>query len=403
MIWIVVRSVRITSITLTEKLSSMEISASYLSAHGLHVTRICFRASMSLEWQSSALKTVCALCPNVMEIIIPQGFPVIDGAESSQTQPDQPQNRFMNCLECLAIIATGFRRLCTLTFKDYCVQPRGCDHWVTFFECVNPGLLHISSVTPVSNEALQIMAARCRQLQSLEGDFPLLTDDLLSAIVDACPDLSVLCALHSQRLTQQGLAKLLERCKKLATLGTTVWLGASLTLSSSLRNLKLCITETPSEVVRAVGNFCPQLRELTIISTSAGGRHCDPKALLALARGCPQLRSLSLSVRATDALLAVLGRYCRELSSLLFDIAATNAVTNAGLYELARGCPQLQTFRCTLSLPVTMVGVTALATHCRLLRRLDVTESVCDNACVINRLKVCIKGHPMHPFMRVET
>jgi hypothetical protein len=97
---------------------------------------------------------------------------------------------------------------------------------------------------------------------------------------------------------------------------------------------------------------------------------------VALAQGCPHLSNLRLDVQPNDAVLVALGAHCHDLTRLSLRVTSNDALTDVGLCALAQGCPKLRTLSGIFEPPVTMVGVTALASHCHHLRELQLSRLV---------------------------
>jgi hypothetical protein len=394
--WVALRSVRITSLCVTSTFATKKL-LDYLRVNGAHVTRVCFEESSSYGRIAGCLKNapkgICAHCPNVTEIAVPFGFSPADCEAYIQAWPGLQEISIRDNIEVLNCIASGFRHLRAVTVVNCNRQEAGSDRWISFFKNVNTNLLDVESFTPISVAALSIMAARCPQLRTLSGSFPELTGDLLLVIAEGCPELTVVNIPKSREVTKRGLTSLLQACKCLTELSTPIWLGDAIKLSTSLHALHMVNADNaPSEILSTLGAHCPQLRQLTLTSLAASREHCDREILQQFTQGCPHLSYLRISLRPTDALFTLLGKYCHALSFLSLQPYTTHAVTDEGVCALAQGCPNLHTLRCTLAHPVTIVGITVLATHCRHLSQLTVSKTVNIDAQVISHLKVLVSG-----------
>jgi hypothetical protein len=92
--------------------------------------------------------------------------------------------------------------------------------------------------------------------------------------------------------------------------------------------------------------------------------------LVAIAQGCPQLRSLHLrncvwgsnSGVVTDTVLVAFATHCPSLTTVY--LGNCDQVSDVGVTELARSCPWLRKLTFT-SAGVTIKGLRAISAHCR--------------------------------------
>jgi hypothetical protein len=290
----------------------------------------------------------------------------------------------------LHTLICGFRNLTAAGASYFCDQD-----WATFFQSVNPGLRHVDLLARIPNSALMIMASRCRELQTLKGNFPDLMDDVLDMIAQGCPELSVVSIPLSSHVTADGITALAQ-ARKLTELSICTPLSAAAILQCpQLRHLCVWNTCNMTNILRALCEACFQLTSLTLRSDNA----VPCNEVVSLVQACPSLQELSLNTVPTDALLCAFGEHCHHLTGLKLNFSAS-AVTDAGICALAQGCPRLLCLEDHLVAPVSMVGITALATHCPRLRNVWVMKPVAgagQSASIqVNKLCVHVRGNALN-------
>jgi hypothetical protein len=261
----------------------------------------------------------------------------------------------------------------------------------TFPATVSTTLAYLHVDCHIDNVDLLSLTQRCPLLHTLHGVLFELTDAVLMEIADRCPLLRVINLSESPSVTTKGIAQFTQRVQ-LTELYTSCLDEAVVALLPHLCTLHVTESENAvqmSLVVLAVAAHCTQLREF---STS---QDVDETSLIALVTGCRLLETLEVDTAPTDAVLNALSLHCSYLGSLHLRLHV-GSVSDAGVCALARGCPRLRGLSTRLTAPVTMVGITALATHCRSLHIIHVNHSVvrgesyCENKLMVHKLRVIV-------------
>lgn len=238
-------------------------------------------------------------------------------------------------------------------------------------------ILSLRGCTLVSDIGIEALARGCRTLESLDmgNAHNNITQAALVSVGRWCPALEHLCLQDWLGALDIGLAAVGDGCPGFNRLILTFWRASSTQLLAG---------------IRAVGATC---KALAVVDLG----YCDAVVgLKALARGCPGLKRLSLSMSTvgdddlvafahncrdlthldipngdiTDAGLAVLGSACGNLLKL--DIGGCGAVSDAGLAALCEGCRQLTQLRVACCPRLTDVGLIAIGSRLRGLLALDV-------------------------------
>jgi hypothetical protein len=377
--WVMTRSVRVASLALTQAVSTYSGFLDFLKENGVYVTRVDLvqGSTTSWTWETGAMGEVREHCPNVTELILPGNTSAADCSECARAWPRLREIYIVQAQKgVLGQIASGFRDLVAVRVQE--IPGKWDDLLVelrSFFEAVNPGLRHFETGAIVASEVLEIIAARCHQLQFLRGFFPDLLDETLDSIVNGCPQLTAVDIKLGFGVTQQGISRLAQ-ATKLTELGVGTLPGEALRWCAALRKLHIVSPDDMTQTVRLLGAHCPELREFTVTSVIVTTGGCDSAALVALAQGCPRLSNLRLDVQPADAVMVALGAHCHDLSHLSLSFTSNDTLTDVGLCALAQGCPKLRALGGIFEPPVTMVGITALATHCHHLRELQLSRLV---------------------------
>jgi hypothetical protein len=131
------------------------------------------------------------------------------------------------------------------------------------------------------------------------------------------------------------------------------------------------------DIVTAVAKHCANLESLVVMQIRE--HFATDHELRALAKGCPQLRTLVLSRsdRITDVGVCALVQGCRDLRMLTL---SSGSITNRALVAIAEHCPNLTDLSLHGCLEVTDTGLTAIGCACRKLFYLSVCGSAITSA-----------------------
>jgi F-box/leucine-rich repeat protein 2/20 len=138
-----------------------------------------------------------------------------------------------------------------------------------------------------------------------------------------------------------------------------------------------------------------QCSSLFILSCS---RVANDRGIVALAEGCAMLTTLTLQgcPAITDVGMQAIGVRCARLTEVVLE-GATNGsapmisacrVTDDGIIALATGCPHLRSLVIDSVAPITDASFEAIGAHCRKLVAISI------NAVGVDRL---LEQHPQHP------
>ncbi|KQK10895.1 hypothetical protein BRADI_2g56920v3 [Brachypodium distachyon] len=155
------------------------------------------------------------------------------------------------------------------------------------------------------------------QVLSLRQIKPQLEDSAVEAVANYCHDLRELDLSRSFRLTDRSLYALAHGCLHLTRLnisGSSNFSDAALVyLTSQCRNLKClnlcgCVRAASDRALQAIARNCDQLQSLNL-----------DESVVALANGCPHLRSLGLY-------------YCQNITDrAMYSLAANSRVRGKGM------------------------------------------------------------------------
>ena len=136
-------------------------------------------------------------------------------------------------------------------------------------------------------------------------------------------------------------------------------------------DLRTCIASITDKGIAALARCCPQLRSVDVSGTTGRPNETLTDAgATALAQGCPQLSSVNFECcdKLTDAGATALAQGCPQLSSVNF---MGCGMTDAGAKALAQGCPQLSSVSFEGCRKLTDAGAKALAQGCPKLSSVD--------------------------------
>jgi hypothetical protein len=129
-------------------------------------------------------------------------------------------------------------------------------------------------------------------------------------------------------------------------------------------------------ILSTLASYCHLLVEVTFAPTDSlywGYQDDEPTAQLA--QNCPLLEVLQLNMSVDVDTITALGKHCHNLECLVVPLYE-GALDDAIITAFAQGCPRLQVLSVGITPPVTMQGITALATHCPRLRQVRVDQKV---------------------------
>jgi hypothetical protein len=330
-----------------------------------------------MKWKA-LLKKMIELCPNVSQLVcsLRFGSANLQAAVQAWSKLHEVSLPAQSPKAYLAIIAKNCDGLRSIVVAGPCPQLNDTC-WSRFFETVNIRLHHLCTHTSISKAALLVMAQHCTQLQSLRGDLECLDDQVLVQIAVGYPVLETL-ELPDNISSGPGLQCVTER-QHLLELRAGRVPPEILRLSPQIRKLHIGSgADDPEVFFSTLADCCPALAEIEYWPGVAGhSTHRRPYSdyLPHFLQHWPLLEILSLHFFVGAATITALGQQCHHLRRLDLHVFY-GSVDDTIVTAFAMGCPKLQRLSVQLSAPVTMVGISALATHCRELRKVHVYRSV---------------------------
>ncbi|KAF0689499.1 Aste57867_19056 [Aphanomyces stellatus] len=272
------------------------------------------------------------------------------------------------------------------------------------FRCPHLTYLDLSNCIQVSNTVVRDILQGCSSLQQLRldncrhiTDAAFQPDQSLFYPLRACLSLKVLSLAGCSQITHSLIVHILKayrslvdlnlsRCKRITSECIKMLLTSSLHLR--LRVLNLSFTDIGDDALVASSSSLSDLRELDV-----GQCKITDATLFSLAQTCPRLDVVRLRWcrQLTDAGLTRLAAHCPNLRvvdlnncGLLTDVSVAalaqcahlawvnlawcENVTDAGVLDMAKGCPELEEVVLTYCSQLTDATLRGLVAHCPRLR-----------------------------------
>eukprot|EP00271_Cylindrocystis_brebissonii_P007489 TRINITY_DN2105_c0_g3_i1.p1 TRINITY_DN2105_c0_g3~~TRINITY_DN2105_c0_g3_i1.p1 ORF type:complete len:565 (+),score=81.98 TRINITY_DN2105_c0_g3_i1:540-2234(+) len=272
------------------------------------------------DCSEDVLASVGANCANLQELQISDSYKQTGGGSG------------------LAALARGCRALEVLSMHGY----KGLDAPLLEIGncCHNLKQLRLRSAPAMGDSVIVNIAAKCSKLEKLDLSFTEITDVALHAIGKGLTQLKHLDLKHCKRVTGEGIASVATGCLKLQV-------------------LHLGVVEVGDTGIIALGRHSKHLEELYLDYGWGKWGKLSQHAVSVLAKGCRQLKVLSLrgSKQVDDEVLQGLQQGCPSLTSL--DLHACELVTDLGLQSVIKGCKKLE----NLVLSGTNVGANVIAVN----------------------------------------
>lgn len=214
--------------------------------------------------------------------------------------------------------------------------------------------LTIDSAVDLSPDIKKLLQAHGRGLRELVvGSCDWVDDDFIACLVNSCPQLQRLSMDSCAKVTDIGINKIAESCPQLQ----------ALILHGICSDAALV----------AVAKGCPQLRILGLMDTDV-----SDAGLLEVAKGCPQLQSLELD-RTQVSNVGVL-KNCTQLRNLV--LCSCLKITDAAILELAQGCLRLESLDLTGCTGVTDASISFIAQSWPKMKCLDLDATGITQKCI---------------------
>jgi len=284
---------------------------------------------------------------------------------------------------------------------------RSPENRLKFALLAGTAVLKLLLISP-SDGALNALAKRCHQIQSICLYEPKLGDRAICQFAYTCENLQELYLCWFKKITDKGVSAMVEMCSNLQKISfrgskindkqlivlakgtqnlkeldlsqcskiTNVGVNAILNEKANLQKLKLrhcskLFTGRPALFQKPY----PNLHELDISHLNKGHSHFNDACLTAVAKACKNLRVLELcrlrpvtdcgmtklaencidlekldllGCSITDLALMAIGQHSKKLHFL--NLVDVDGVSQKGFDALAQGCPRLQKVRISYSL-----------------------------------------------------
>jgi hypothetical protein len=376
--WIQKHSIRVKSFCVV---GPLQAAMNSLPDHGKRLTKMEFIESFKGDRSSrSKLVDLQKLCPNVTNFAFSHGVGPSNLKSVVSLWPLLQEITLFkeNLSKVMVLIAQQCNNLKSITATERSHITMSQRSWRNFFKVVSVNLQHVRCYSNIGNKALLIMAQRCTQLRTLQGDFPEISSKVLASIATGSPLIETF-AMVPMVEPHEGLVAL-ARNGCLRDLTATSAPAEALQHVPGLKRLKLNLVPSyqARTIIGAVTAHCPALIEFAFLSSVDYDTGFD-QPFSALVQSCPLLEILKVKLKVGTATLTALGAHCHDLRTLHLQCLA-DGVTDAALTALAQGCPKLRhlTLRRSQEDAYFAAGITALSAHCPHLRKVFLDSPLYD-------------------------
>ncbi|CAI8590775.1 unnamed protein product [Vicia faba] len=201
----------------------------------------------------------------------------------------------------------------------------------------------------VTSHGLSSLAWKCANLKALDLQGCYVGDQGLAAVGQCCKQLEDLNLRFCEGLTDKGLVEL------------------ALGVGKSLKSLGVAACAKITDIsMEAVASHCGSLETLSLDS-----EFIHNQGVLAVAQGCPYLKSLKLQcINLTDDALKAVGVSCLSLE--LLALYSFQRFTDKGLRAIGKGCKKLKNLTLSDCYFLSDKGLEAIAIGCKELTHLEV-------------------------------
>ena len=275
--------------------------------------------------------------------------------------------------------------------------------------CCYPPVIDDRSFVGIDNNSLHTL-----HLSSSD-----ITDAGLLMIAQGCPQLKDITLSYCMKICDKGLLALAVHLSGITSISLSLFEAGSIggfTMASRCPALQTFYfyeiglntddSVAVNDSIMAMARGCPKLQTLSL----ANSQWVSDQSVAFLAERCRELRSLCLHGcnRVTDEAIKAIANSCPDLEKLdiagrrssgtygtlpyskitdesfitvgqkcskLVSISITNSnVTDIGIAALASGCPQLRTFSANYCPSMSTAGITALSHGCKELRTINLRD-----------------------------
>lgn len=360
--------------------------------------------SRSRFFSHVGLSNLVASCSNLVEIDLSNATELKDLAAAAIAEAKNLERLWL--VRCKSItdigigcIAVGCRKLRFLSLK-WCLGVGDLGVGLIAVKCRDIRSLDLSYL-PITNKCLsQVLELQHLEDLVLEGCFGI-DDDRLTAPELVCKSLETLDMSSCQNMSHVGLSSLTSAAGSLRQLILSYGSRVDLALADSLQNLsmlqsvKLDGCQVTCSGLKAVGNWCISLKELSLSKclgvtdeglSSLVTKHKDMQklditccrkithvSLAHITNSCTSLVSLKMEscTSVSAEAFVLIGQRCQLLEEL--DLT-DNEIDNEGLKSISR-CSQLSSLKLGICLNITDEGLTQVGISCSKLKEIDLYRS----------------------------
>ncbi|KAI3441434.1 uncharacterized protein J3R85_002345 [Psidium guajava] len=360
--------------------------------------------SNSRFFTGSGLMSLAAGCRNLVELDLSNATEMRDSAAAAIAEAKNLEKLWL--ARCKSVtdmgvgcIAVGCRKLRLLSLK-WCLKVGDLGVGLVAVKCKEIRSLDLSYL-PISNKCLpSIMELQFLEELVLEGCFGI-DDECPAVLKDGCKSLKALDMSSCLNITHVGLSSITNGAGCLQHLAlaygspVTFAFAASLKRLSMLESMKLdgCLATTSG--LKAIGNCCLSLTELSLSKCSGVTddglsffvtkhkqlrklditccREITDVSIAHITSSCPALTSLRMEscTLVPKEAFVLIGQRCHALEEL--DLT-DNEVDNEGLKYIAR-CSKLSILKLGICLNISDEGLSHIGKSCSKLVELDLYRS----------------------------
>jgi hypothetical protein len=356
---------------------------SYLRARCDQISEVCYdsRVDTTPNWEA-AFVLICEHCPKLQHITCARNFSTAAFRRIAATSPSLTSITIGASITDtdLLVLAEGCKELTAVSAEiDVSLSDQLTEEgWDGFLTLRGPTLTSlVAPFSVLTDRAYLSIAAHCHQLRILQVSWVCTDEEVMLQIAEGCPllqavDLSSnpnVKASVIRAFTRSGHLKELKTCANDSSDAEEAVICA-IRRNPMLHKLSLQMVSL-QRAMEQIATCGAKLTELELIwwSQLPPVASTEPQ-LVAIAKGCPQLRSLHLRNRVwgtssgvvTDSVLGAFATHCPQLAVLCLENC--DQISDIGVTELACRCTWLRRLLFT-SAGVTIAGMEAIGAQCR--------------------------------------
>ncbi|CAN1276870.1 F-box/LRR-repeat protein 3 [Linum perenne] len=360
--------------------------------------------SRSRFFSYGGLVSLAVNCKNLVEIDLSNATELRDAAASAVAEAKNLEKLWLGRCKLITdmgvgCIAVGCKKLRLISLK-WCLGVTDLGVGLIAVKCKELRSLDLSYL-PITNKCLPaILKLQYLEDLVLEGCFGI-DDDGLTAANHGCKSLKMLDMSSCQNISHVGLSSLISGSGSLQQLTlaygspVTLALANSLKMLSLLQSLKLDGCLVTSDGLKAIGNLCSSITELSLSKCTG----VTDEGLSSLVSKHRDLKKLDITCcrRITDVSIAHIANTCTNLTSLKMESCTLvpreafvligqrchfleeldltdNEIDDEGLKSISR-CSKLSSLKLGICLNITDDGLSHIGIYCSKLTELDLYRS----------------------------